>query len=228
MVAKDSHGTHAPHQCPTSSENTTGERMRPRESLPFRKYLVLAVIIGVHVLFIELLFRNGRRSAKLPEPDEPRTLLYLYELPRSSAKPASERHALRRSIAPRARDAVSHESTPPEEPPAKRTAIDWYAEAEQVARATITASAEPKPRAFGEQPKCPFHKRKPRKPNVEWEPKPKKAGFMGPLPYVRLGKRCLVIPPLFGCALGELPAPKGASLEDIRDPDRPRSSVPDP
>jgi hypothetical protein len=209
-------------------EHTTGESMRPRESLPFRKYVVLAVLIGVHALFIELLFRNSRRPAKLPEADEPRALLYLYEFPPSIAKPASERRALRRSIAPRPRDAVSHAITSPEEPPPKPAAIDWYAEAEQVARTTIIESAELKPSAFGEQPKSPFKKRKPRKPNVEWEPEPKKAGFMGPLPYVRLGKRCLVIPPLFGCKLGKLPAPNGASLEDIRDPDRPRSSVPDP
>jgi hypothetical protein len=208
-------------------ENTSGERMRPRESFPLRKYVVLAVIIGAHALFIELLFLNGRQSAKLPERDEPRALLYLYELRPSIAKPAPEQHVPRQAK-PRPRDTVSHAITLLEEPPPKRPAIDWYAEAEQVAHATITESAEPRSREFGEQPKSPYQKRKRYKPTVEWEPEPKKAGFMGPLPYLRLGKRCLIIPPLFGCALGELPAPKGASLDEIRDPDRPRSSVPDP
>ena len=69
--------------------------------------------------------------------------------------------------------------------------------------------------------------RKYKKPDA-WAPEPRKFGIEGGLPYVRLGKRCVLGLGFFGCAVGALPDADGHVLDDMRDPDRPRSSVPDP
>jgi hypothetical protein len=58
-----------------------------------------------------------------------------------------------------------------------------------------------------------------------WEPEPKRAGFVGIFPYVRVGK-CLIGLGFWGCAV-QTQSPDGTLLEDFRNPDRPTSSVPD-
>jgi hypothetical protein len=50
---------------------------------------------------------------------------------------------------------------------------------------------------------------------------------MGLIPYVRLGKRCVIALGAFGCAIGKLPEADGTLFDDMRDPNRPTSSVPD-
>ena len=71
-------------------------------------------------------------------------------------------------------------------------------------------------------PKC---KKKPS--SFEWNAEPQRAGFENGLPYVRLGKRCILILGLVGCALGAAPPANGHLFDDLKDPDRDRSSVPD-
>ncbi|HEY2662944.1 MAG TPA: hypothetical protein VGI47_01290, partial [Candidatus Binataceae bacterium] len=66
-----------------------------------------------------------------------------------------------------------------------------------------------------------------RKPDP-WSPEPKKFGFAGALPYMRLGKHCVIGLGFFGCGVGPFPEANGHVLDDRRDPDRPRSSVADP
>lgn len=104
--------------------------------------------------------------------------------------------------------------------------IDWYREAEAVAEATIRQGAQPGPRRFGQQPATPYQKCK-RRESPEWTPEPKRAGFAGGLPYVRVGERCIVGLGFLGCALGKLPEANGQLLAGMNDPDRPSSSVPD-
>jgi len=60
----------------------------------------------------------------------------------------------------------------------------------------------------------------------EWSEEPKRAGFEGGLPYIRLGKHCILSVGLFGCAIGASEA-NGHLFGDMKDPDRDRSSVPD-
>ena len=50
---------------------------------------------------------------------------------------------------------------------------------------------------------------------------------MGPLPYLRIGKRCIIILPFFGCGIGELPKANGHLFDGMSDPERQKSSVPD-
>ena len=59
----------------------------------------------------------------------------------------------------------------------------------------------------------------------QWEPEPKRAGMIGLLPYVRLGK-CVIGLGFWGCSIGKQ-SPDGTLLDDMRNPDRPVSSVPD-
>jgi len=46
------------------------------------------------------------------------------------------------------------------------------------------------------------------------------------LPYVRLGEQCVLGLGFFGCAFGRAP-PESHLFDGLKDPDRPRSSVPD-
>jgi hypothetical protein len=82
-------------------------------------------------------------------------------------------------------------------------------------------------RAFGEQPVSPYREKEPG-PRIVFEPEERKSGFMGPFPFVKLGKKCIIMPPFFGCSFGKQKEFEGYTLEDMRDPDRPRSSIPDP
>ena len=47
------------------------------------------------------------------------------------------------------------------------------------------------------------------------------------LPYMELGKRCVIGLGFFGCGIGKLPEPDGTLFDDMDDPNRPRDSVPE-
>lgn len=185
---------------------------------------MLVVIVATHILFLEIFFRNGTQRVRPPDGDAERAELFFFDLPIpaeqvpvTGIEPVPSRQV-------RSPD-VSNAITPLEEDlPA--TSIDWFGDAERIAREGL--QEKPQSRAFGEQPESPYNKRPAHKPGYVWQPEEQRAGFAGPLPYVRLGKRCILIPPFFGCTLGKLPKAGGATLEEMRDPDRPRSSVPDP
>ena len=64
---------------------------------------------------------------------------------------------------------------------------------------------------------------------MEWNGKEdRRVGFASGLPFVRLGKRCVVGLGFFACNPGELPEVNGHLLDDMKDPERATSSVPDP
>jgi hypothetical protein len=108
--------------------------------------------------------------------------------------------------------------------------IDWTQEAQHVANSQAESIFKQlkllcdEAALRGEQPPgCRQYK----SPEA-WVPEPKKFGIAGGLPYVRLGKRCVLGLGFFGCGVGKLPEPNGHVFDDMLDPDRPRSSVPDP
>ena len=205
--------------------------MRQRRGRAVERFAVLAVIVAAHVLFIEMLMRNGKLHIRLSSEDSGRGELFFFEIPpppeESPASPAETEAVPRRERAPvpETNNAITlqqEELAPPD------ADIDWFADAEAVAREGLERSTGPKPRNFGEQPKSPYDRNRKHKPGYVWQPEEKKAGFAGPIPYFRVGKRCIVVPPFFGCVLGKLPKGGGATLEEMRDPDRLRDSVPDP
>jgi hypothetical protein len=110
---------------------------------------------------------------------------------------------------------------------APNNVTDWTRAREDAARRTAAALAGPKPRGFGKvEPSRPFRVCRRPKSHFEWDPDVNKPMLEKLLPTFKVGKRCTVMPPFFGCVLGELPPPNGKLLDEMRDPDRPTSSVP--
>ena len=134
------------------------------------------------------------------------------------APPAERRRA---EASPLPNTAIIEPATAPAAP------VDWDNEARTAARAATDGSDKPTTRQFGEPLKKPRGKCEKRASSFEWNPEPKKAGFAGILPYVRLGKRCVVGLGFFGCTLGAPPEPNSHLFDDMSDPDHITTSVPD-
>jgi hypothetical protein len=198
--------------------------MRPES---FARGVAAVVVIGGHVLLIVLLSSSHpRRFNGAASSVPPRGTLILLEL-----RPLPEQ---RSPAAPEpARAVVTAPRVPPGSPLEIDTAIrapatpsiDWYREAEIVAReAAATPPArkgcDEAPRPGSLRPRC-------RKDPAEflWDPEPRRFGLAGGIPYVRLGP-CVLALIAFGCGIGKTEA-NGALFKDMRHPDRPTSSVPD-
>ena len=198
----------------------TLRRLSPRDCVVF------VAVIGGHVLLLALLPRFGVPRAPASAPE--RTLLLIElpppAIPETQAPPGSASSPRARKRLPRA--APADTAITPLLPQQPAPPIDWTLEAERAARDNAAGRIEPDPRAFGEHPVSPYRRCKPRESSFEWDPEPDKAGFAGGLPYVRLGKRCIVGLGFFGCAIGKLPEANGELFADMHAPDEPESSVP--
>jgi hypothetical protein len=212
--------------------------MRTSRRLHYTRIAVWSIVIGGHVLLLVLFSstrpRDRHNAAVGPEP---RTILLLLDMAPPPIEAPSEPLApfapsVARVRVPLNAASLGQAITPDESAPPPRSPVDWYSEAEEVAkdrgsellaqqRRDCDPSSSDRPGSL--LPKCGKKKRE----AAEWEPEPKRAGFSGGLPYVRLGKRCVVALGFFGCALGTLPEADGHVFDDMKDPDRPRSSVPD-
>jgi hypothetical protein len=126
---------------------------------------------------------------------------------------------------------VENLAAPPIELPAIEEqitpSIDWGLEASREARSAAAGDGTSKTRAFGAIPKPYFKPCGESKPAFGWDREPKKVGFMAGLPYVRVGKRCIVGLPFFGCALGKLPEANSGLLADMKGDGQSEQSVPD-
>jgi hypothetical protein len=110
---------------------------------------------------------------------------------------------------------------------AGRGAIDWEDAGRRALRARAAAptrrsDCDDAPPPGSMRPRC-----TPRTTPFEWRPQPRAVEFDGLIPYVHLGKRCVLGLGFFGCAVGALPGANGRLFEGMRAPDRARSSVPD-
>jgi hypothetical protein len=220
--------------------------MDRRYRRPLNRSVVLAVVLGGHLLLLLLLAssrfgqeRAGKTNTEIrsilvrldlerPEPVRP---------PPRAKKPAATPISPSRS--PAVDSSVSAESssafasmedtsgvaandTPP---------IDWRAEAQRTAQGMAPGLLKQqsdeceKAKRLGKYP--PGCKKPPSAYEKHFEPELKRVGVQGLIPYVRIGKRCVVALIGFGCALGKLPEADGTVFDDMRDPDRPRSSVPE-
>ena len=205
-----------------------------RES--FARCAAAVLVIGGHALLIVLLLRSHPRPTKGDASVPSRGTLVILELrgrPEEPSAAASE-HTRAGVTAPPAQLRLS--SAQPGAPPAPDTAIqalpvnppiDWYREAEIVAReagarvlppARTDCDEDSRPGSL--RPKC-------RKDAAEflWDPEPRRFGIEGGIPYVRVGP-CVVALIAFGCGIGKTDA-NGELFKDMRHPDRPTSSVPD-
>jgi hypothetical protein len=197
-----------------------------------RKSVLWTLIVGGHVLLLGVFSRDsGRLQPAMDSQSEQRSELVFFDLPTIAEeqepipRQTETPPPVARSLSP-APPATDTSITAPSEAPAPAAPVDWFAEAETVARAAGERDRQPKARAFGEIPASPYKTCKKKKSSFEWDPEPKKAGLIGILPYVRLGKRCIVGLGFWGCAVGELPPPNSHLSDDMHDPNRPTSSVP--
>jgi hypothetical protein len=190
----------------------------------------LAIVIGGHVLLFMLFASRPATTLRQSRSPSPSTLLLLEpEFSKQEELPVIEATELIRSITvlpPERIDTSIASSTAIEIAPAGPR-IDWHLEAQRSVEAMTPDLLEQLRR------KCETDERplppecKTRNYEFDWDPEPSTVGMAGGLPYVRLGKRCILGLGFFGCALGKLPEPNGGLFETMRDPDRPRSSVPD-
>ncbi len=185
-----------------------------------------AVIL--HLAAVWLLLNAGRQAPQAPETEFTSVWLLLDpatpEAPIEAAKPPA-------AAASPARTSVSSaEPKPGVAPPVVGAPsipnVDWRQAAAQAVRLAGAGLLERKPRGFGAVPSPQYRKCKPKKESFEWDPDALKAGLDAILPTLRVGKRCFIVPPFFSCALGELPPPNSHMLDDMKDPDRDRNSVP--
>lgn len=196
----------------------------------FRRGAALTLAILAHALLIagwsEL---SAKRRSAASAPAERRSVLLVIDIEPAKTPPPS--HPAPASLRDRPDELESTAITviPPQpaSPPTTSEAprVDWRLEAERSGRAIVEDAARPGLRAFGPAV-APAEAAAPKE--FEWDPEPKRAGFAGGLPYVRLGKRCVVGLGFFGCAIGDLPEANGELFEGMRAPNRRESSVPDP
>ncbi len=199
---------------------------------------ILSVVLGGHVL-LALLLVDQRAAAlrKQSSTQSTHTLLLLLdeEPPRKHPLPEEIPQAASTLSESRAGGEQAHDhsaETPVSAPetPVGIPQIDWHRDADVSIREIARRLIEEQQRKCEEAKRT----RAPRpigckKDSYEanWKREPDRVGVSGLIPYVRLGKRCAVGLGFFACGIGSLPEADGTLFEDIDDPDRPRSSVPE-
>lgn len=196
-----------------------------------RRCVVAAAIVGVHAVVLWYVTQIRQLHFAVRAADQPLIYIAGFEPP----PPASE--------TPGSGKAVAHiYHAPPPAPPTPRSGPGapallspaspprgvWDREAEDAARDMVdklVKSGQPRcddsAQTDSRLPKCRKHHGR-----FEWSPEPRRAGFENGLPYLRLG-RCILVLGIIGCPVGAAPAANGHLFDDLKDPDRDRSSVPD-
>ncbi len=105
--------------------------------------------------------------------------------------------------------------------------IDWNRESLLASQRLGAPDAKVNSGTFSAPLSSATHLCKKSRPKAPWNKELRTAGFIGGLPYVRLGRRCLVGLPFFGCAIGHLPDADTQLFANMDGADRVRSSVPD-
>jgi hypothetical protein len=215
-----------------------------REGRTRRRHAILGLVIVVHALLVALALRHQETTSVVQNNA---SLIFLTSPaplpPPSAALPTQSNEAPSATASSKRTErsagdfsiSLDAQATPLSGELPLRLGVDWDNEGSTVANSQAASlfkelkhlCDEAAKRGDQPPPGC----RKYREP-PPWEPEPNKFGLTdGPglrLPFVRLGKRCILGLGFFGCGVGKLPEANGHVLDDFRDPDRPRSSVPDP
>jgi len=184
------------------------------------------MVLGGHLLALGILLH--RYSAKQATAEREPIRVFFLSLPRKIDAPPPEvaKHV------PHAQMARNTRPAPATAPAVNDTAItltdaariDWSQEARAVAQAHAPRQSSricdknelPDPR----RPTCT------RAPHAfEWNPETPRVGVEGIFPYVRVGDSCIVGLGFFGCH-EKMPA-NSRLFEEMKNPDRPESSVPE-
>lgn len=101
----------------------------------------------------------------------------------------------------------------------QRSKMDWYHAADDVARSLASVQRPQSHPGSGELPKSPYRDCA-QQPRFAWDPQPTVVGLDHHLvPYLRLGKWCVISLGSFGCAFDDFPAPNGHLFDPIRERD---------
>lgn len=222
---------------------------KARRRNPLTRFTVLAIVVGGHVLLV-MLFANSRPSELrtvslnseappslvllnlMPEPELEETPQPLLPEPiTASSGVIADPGAFASEVPASAPEPnVGSSGSASVEGPPDELGIDWEREAQRTAEAMAPGLVRKQMQECEEAKKHGKYPPGCKKPasayEPDWEPEPDRAG-LAPLPFVRLGKRCVVGLGFFGCTLGKLPDADGTVFENMHDTERPRSSVPE-
>jgi hypothetical protein len=197
-----------------------------------RRLVVGATVAAAHLLLLAVVLALRPPVAVMDDrPDDLARIRLIFieqrrpppaQRPPVVANPRPDARTARKTERAEPAQAIAAEAHP------VRPRIDWADEAARVGRQAAVAAQSKRPdcndgdRRGSMLPKC-------TKANdhFEWHPEPKAVEFSGLIPYVHLGKRCVLGLGFFGCAVGKLPDANGRLFEDMRDPSEPTSSAPD-
>lgn len=194
------------------------------------RIVAAAAVVILHLLVIALLIRANRLS-RTDRPEEQHAgILYLLSpsqpVRQSPERASATRHRPQRpSVGRRTQILAAPRRRPGEIPVPSGSKVDWNHEAEVVAHTITGAGGTGVHPDSGEHQHSPYQKCGP-SPGFAWDPEPKRAGFIGPFPYLRT-QRCFITLIGFGCAIGRLPEPNGRLLDPIKDGRVTFASVPD-
>jgi hypothetical protein len=200
---------------------------------PLARVGSLVIALGGHLLLIAVLSSGRLTESRRVTTDSQESLILIPLSPDVPEAQHERREKVERRKLPRIARDISHSdrgagAAPVQLAEPSADAIDWGLEAETVAKSMAPGMIKELRRKCVEAEQraqaLPEGCRK-RSNAKEWEPEPKRAGVIGLLPYVRLGK-CVVGLGFGGCAIGKQ-RPDGTLLDDMLNPDRPVSSVPD-
>ena len=190
-----------------------------------RDTVVWSLIILVHVLLIWIVTRSRGTAWQAPENEITADLVWL---PQPAADPvnvplsAGTKRKPTTAMRPRPNRAITAVFVTTPSP----TAIDWLAES-KAAGARLAAQLQREPKhPFTIRPDPRFKVCKKKKSHFEWDAEVNETPLARAWPKFKAGKHCLIVPPFFSCTLEDPPPPNGKLLDDMRKPDRPRSSVP--
>jgi hypothetical protein len=191
--------------------------------------VAVGLVLSVHVLLALLMVFGSRVRPRTPEEFIAFFGLWV-EPPLPKTPTAPDAPPPRQAVRPVAPGAVP--AAPVTEAPSSAITlpptIDWLGEAAAFGR----RRAEPKgPDTFSPPPETVRKACTPPESSFVWNPELPRAGFTRtpiPLPFVRLGERCVVGLGFFGCNVGALPKANSHLFDDMEEGKTRESSVPDP
>jgi hypothetical protein len=197
-----------------------------------RDTIVWAAILAGHGLLLAIVLRIESQSGSRAPEVATAALLWLSLTPPPALRQDSKQPA------PAIAKTFPHRALQPDAPipsqaitaPEPNPRIDWSREAAIAAAVAARAASTAEDKAtFSPPPKVLRKPCQPKESSMKWQPP--RVGMAGTdgglhLPYVSLGKRCVIGLGFFGCDMGELPEVNGHLLDDMHDPSRSRSSVP--
>ncbi len=214
---------------------TVMPRLPARPARPPR-VVVIGLVLSVHGLIVLLLVSGSRIRPRAAEDsiafiglwiDPPLPVPPTAPLPPKTVRPGTPQ------AAPTQPKPESVEVSPTLEPSRAITPVapltDWQSEATAVARRQ--AAQREGPDTFSSPPPAMRKPCEPPESSFVWNPELPRAGLTRtpvPLPFVRLGERCVVGLGFFSCNLSPLPEPNSHLFDDMKDGKTQESSVPDP